>query len=166
MPKSSTQLPQADEEVRLFSAWLGFADREISPGRVVRIRLRWGRIALALAVLCLMAWMAKSFALYLFFRDVREFEDVAFLDMIAYPVNRGSVRVQQGNYQIAKAKESLERNDYRRAFKILREGVARSPDNVEGRQLLAEIYSGWRPDLAIEIVVAGLENGIRDDEFI
>lgn len=152
--------------MRRFTAWLGFAVREISPGRVVRIRIRWGRIAVALILLLGCAWMAKSLAFYLFFRNVREFEDVAFVDMIAYPLNRGSVRVQQGDYQIVTAREALDRGDYRRAFQILREGVTRSPENVAGRLLLAEIYSGWRPDLAVDLMVDGVEKGIRDKEFL
>ncbi len=166
MVGSAKEKVAGEEEIRHFSAWLGFAVREISPGRVVRIRPRWGRIATALLMLFMVAWLAKSIALYYFFKQVREFEDVAFLDMIAYPVNRGSVRVQQGNYQIAKAEEALQRSDYRRAFQILREGVVRSPANVKGRLLLAEIYSGWRPDLAVELMVDGVDEGIRDPEFL
>lgn len=116
--------------------------------------------------LLFIAWMGKSYGLYLFFKKARKFEDVSFMDMVVFPLNRGNVRVQQGNYQIEQAKGALEREDYQRAFRMLREGVGRSQENVEGRMLLVQLYSGWRPDLAIDLLVDGIEKGIRDADFL
>jgi tetratricopeptide (TPR) repeat protein len=116
--------------------------------------------------MCLVAWIAKSWALYHFFKDVREFEDVAFTDMILFPMNRSNVRIQQGDYQIDQGKAALEREDYRRAYALLREGVVRSPANLEGRMLLAQIYAGWRPDLAAELLVEGIEEGKNDAGYV
>ncbi|MEX0325760.1 MAG: tetratricopeptide repeat protein [Puniceicoccaceae bacterium] len=165
-----SETPQKPEKTpanqRSYSTWFGFATREITTRNSVRIRIRWGRVAVFLTIMGLIAWFGKSWALYIFFKNVREFEDVAFTDMILFPLNRSNVRVQQGDYQIEQAVAALEREDYRRAYALLREGVARSPANLEGRMLLAQIYAGWRPELASELLVEGIEYGKEDAEFI
>lgn len=148
------------------SAWLGFATRELQSNRKVRIRIRWGRIFIVMGILGIGLWMAKSWALYYFFKEVREFEDVSFVDMIVFPANRSAVRVQQGDYQVEQAQLALEREDYRRAYSLLREGIARSPENNDGRKLLARIYTGWRPDLAAELLIEGIEAGKTDPDYV
>jgi predicted Zn-dependent protease len=112
------------------------------------------------------AWLGKSAALYYFFKNIRDFDEVTLVDTLVFPFNRASVRIQQGDYQIDQAKAALEREDYRRAYSLLREGVARSPANLEGRMLLAQIYAGWRPDLAADLLVTGIEYGLEDPEYI
>lgn len=166
MTEKSTSPDPQQETTRSYSTWLGFATRELSSRGSVRIRIRWGRVVLLLLVLGLFMWGAKSFALYYFFKNMRDFEDVSFVDMIVFPMNRGNVRIQQGDYQIEQAKNALEREDYRRAYALLREGVARSPANLEGRMLLAQIYAGWRPDLAAELLVGGIEHGLEDPDYV
>ncbi|MEX0331628.1 MAG: tetratricopeptide repeat protein [Puniceicoccaceae bacterium] len=165
-----SETPQNPEKTpanqRSYSTWFGFATREITSRNSVRIRVRWGRVAIFLMVLGLLGWFAKSWALYIFFKNVRGFEDVAFTDMVLFPLNRTNVRVQQGDYQIEQAKAALEREDYRRAYALLREGVARSSANLEGRMLLAQIYAGWRPELASELLVEGIEYGKEDPRYI
>lgn len=165
---SETDLPPENKPrtPRTYSTWFGFASRELTSRGSVRIRIRWGRVALLFLFLGLFMWAGKSFALYYFFKNVRGFEDVAFVDMIVFPMNRSNVRIQQGNYQIETAKDALEREDYRRAFALLREGVARSPENLEGRMLLAQIYAGWRPDLAADLLVSGADFGKEDPEYV
>jgi len=158
--------PSESKTPRNQSAWLGFAWRELTSRGSVRIRIRWGRVAILFICLALFGWMAKSFALFYFFKNIRGFDDVAFSDMIVFPVNRANVRVQQGDYQIKTGREALEREDYRRAFSLLREGVARSPGNLEGRMLLAQIYAGWRPELAVELLIDGAERGIDDEDYM
>lgn len=151
---------------RTYTTWFGFASRELTSRGSVHIRIRWGRVAILFLLLGIFTWAGKSAALYFFFKNVRGFEDVAFVDMIAFPMNRSNVRGQQGDYQIEIAKEALEREDYRRAFSLLREGVARAPANLEGRMLLAQIYAGWRPDLSAELLVSGVEYGMADADYI
>jgi uncharacterized protein HemY len=166
MSESTSPQQSKPASPRAYSTWFGFASRELTSRGTVRIRIRWGRVALMLLVLGLFAWAGKSLALFYFFKKVRGFEDVAFVDMIVFPLNRSNVRIQQGDYQIDIAKEALEREDYRRAYALLREGVARSPANLEGRMLLAQIYAGWRPDLAADLLVSGAEFGFNDPEYV
>jgi len=148
------------------TAWLGLARREITDRRSVRIRILWGRVAILLGLGLGFLWLGKSAGLYYFFKEVRDFRDVSFFDMILYPANRGAVRVEQGKYQIAQGQEAIERGDFRRAFALLREGVARAPAEIEGRMLLVEIYAGWRPDLAVDIILDGVEYGKHDPDYL
>lgn len=147
-------------------AWLGFARREQTKRGSIRIHILWSRVAIAAVALFLMAFMAKSVGLYYFFKEVRDFEDVSFMEMIPYPLNRGAVRVQQGDYQVDQGIEALEREEYRRAFSLLREGVSRSPGNIEGRKILAQLYAGWRGDLAGDLLLEGMEHGKKDSEYM
>ncbi|MGC9450807.1 MAG: tetratricopeptide repeat protein [Oceanipulchritudo sp.] len=165
MSEETNSKEKGRESTRSYSAWLGFATREMTPGKSVRIHIRWGRVLVLLLVMGILGWAVKSWGLYYFFREVRDFEDVSFVDMIFFPMNRAAVRVEQGKYQIEQGKAALEREDYRRAFSLLREGVARSPSSLEGRMLLAQIYAGWRPELAADILVQGIEYGKTDTEY-
>lgn len=148
------------------STWFGLATREPTSRGSIRIRLRWGRISILFVTLGLFLWLGKSFALFHFFKEVRGFDDVRFVDMVLFPANRANVRLQQGNYQVDQGMAALEREDYRRAYSLLREGVARAPDNVEGRLTLARMYTGWRPDLATSLMLDGVSHGKEDPAYV
>jgi tetratricopeptide (TPR) repeat protein len=163
--RSPSAAPQKNKP-KTYPVWLGFAQRELTDRGSMRIRIRWTRVLVLLLVMGILAWTGKTVGLYYFFREIREFKEVSFVDMIAFPINRGSVRVQQGDYQVEQGKAALEREDYRRGFSLLREGVARSKANLEGRKLLAQIYAGWRPDLAADILREGVEYGKEDVDFM
>lgn len=158
--------PSGKDLSRSQATWLGFATRTVSSSGMVRIRINWKRVTAFFALSAILLWVGKSVAFYYFFKEFRDFEDVTFSDMLAFPLNRTTVRIHQGDYQIEQGKEALKREDYRRALGLLREGVARSPENIEGRQLLAQIYAGWRPELAVGIMVDGAEAGLQDEAYI
>jgi len=154
------------ESLPVRSKWLGFAELRPTSRGTYRLSLRWGRIFALFIVLGVGAWMGKSVAFYYFFKTVRDFEEVSFNDMILFPLNRSAVRVAQGDYQIRMGEKALEREDYRRALSMLQNGVARSPANLEGRMLLVRLYSGWKPDLALDLLEGGVEYGRENEEFI
>ncbi len=145
---------------------MGFAVRELTPRGSIRIRIRWGRVAVLLVLLGMVAWVGKSAALLYFFRKVRNFEAVTFKDAVLFPLNRANLRLEQGNYQIEQGRRALEREDFLRAFNLLREGVARAPGNVEGRMLLAQIYASWRPDLAADLLLDGIRYGSGNPQYV
>ncbi len=142
--------------------WLGFARRIPTERGTVRIQLLWGRLAMLFVALVLVGWFSVATALYFFFREVREFEEVQYVDMMLFPVRRDAVREAQGDYEIEQALLRVEDGDIQRALRLARQGVARSPRNTEGRMLLARVYSGFRPDLSLELLEGGLEYA-RDD---
>lgn len=88
------------------------------------------------------------------------------VDTFLFPINRASVRIGQGNYQIKEGLAAVEREEYRRAYLLLREGVARAPSNMRGREVLAQMYLGWRPDLAVDILAEGLDRGELSSDYL
>lgn len=148
------------------SAWLGFAEKHRTQRGTVRLRLRWSRLAIAFLILAVSGWLGKSVAFYYFFKEYRNFDEVSFVDMLAFPFNRSAVRVAQGNYQIEQAMEAIEREEFRRAMSLLQNGVSRAPANLEGRKMLINLYAGWRPEHSLQLLENGLQYGRNDPDFI
>jgi tetratricopeptide (TPR) repeat protein len=159
-PKQKKELPKS------YPALLGFARREVTSRGTLKLKLNFGRIAVFMGAMAVLLWMGKSVALYYFFKNVRNFEVITFSETFMFPFNRAAIRIAQGDYQVEQAQAAIEREDYRRAFMLLREGVTRSPGNMEGRELLAQIYVGWRPDLAVDLMIEGMELGDLSDDYL
>jgi len=149
------------------SIWLGFAERRRTNRGTLRIHIRWGRVLVLMLILAAFGWVGKSVALYYFFRDYRDYEEVSLMDMFIFPLNRAEVRVRQGNYQIKEAQAAMEIGEYRRALTMAQAGVSRAPANLEGRMLLIQFYIAFqRPDLALKLLEDGLQYAEGDIEFI
>ncbi|MCD8483775.1 MAG: hypothetical protein LR015_14655 [Verrucomicrobia bacterium] len=146
--------------------WFGLGEKSLTERGTVRTRLLWGRISILLIVLFSGAWMAKSVGLYFFFKNVRNFEDVTFVSMLGYPFNRGEVRRNQGDYQVDQAFIAVEEGDFRRAMSLAQQGVARSPGNQRGRMLLIDIYAGWQPQLALQLLESGFQYFEGDIDYL
>lgn len=164
--KSTNSSNKPLDRNKSYPAWLGFARREFTAHGTLRLKLNFGRIAILLVVLLVGSWAAKTIGLYFFFRDVRKFSEVTMVDTFLFPINRASVRIGQGNYQIKEGLAAVEREEYRRAYLLLREGVARAPSNMRGREVLAQMYLGWRPDLAVDILAEGLDRGELSSDYL
>lgn len=158
-PKTTTTPPKGT------ITWMGFARRVPTERGTLRIHLLWGRIAVLFVALVLLGWFSVATALYFFFREVREFEEVAYGDMVLFPLRRDSVRQQQGDYEIEQALLRAEEGDVQRALRLARQGVARSPRNTEGRMFLARVYAGFRPDLSLELLEGGLAYAEDDLDY-
>ncbi|MCC5834261.1 MAG: hypothetical protein JJU20_05960 [Opitutales bacterium] len=130
------------------------------------MQLRWTRILLVFLIMSTGAWAIKSVAFYYFFKSIRQFDEVSLVDMLAFPLNRSSVREAQGDYQIRQAELAIDRGDYFRARNLLQQGVSRSPANLEGRMLLVQLFAGWRTELALQLLENGYEYGKEDAEFV
>lgn len=146
--------------------WLGFGEKRFTSRGTVKIRLRWRRLFVLCLVLAVLGWMGKSVALYYFFKEVREYEEIGFVDTLLFPLNRKDVRRQQGDYQIKQGEKAVEEGKFREAFSLMREGLSRSPANLEGRLNLARLYVGWRPDLALQLLEDGLSDGREDIDYV
>lgn len=159
--KPSNPVPQPREY-----AWLGLAERVPTNRGTVRLKILWGRIAALMFLLFVMAWMSAATGLYFFFKNVRNFENVAYGDMVLFPFKRDAVREAQGNYEIEQALLLVEEGNFRRAVGLARQGTARAPRNVEGRMLLARVYAGFRSDLSIEILESGLQHARDNLDYV
>jgi len=148
------------------SILLGFAEKRRTPRGTERVHLRWGRLALLLVASVVFAWGAKTVALLYFYKEIRDFEEITWQDTFAWPSNRTAVRAAQGDYQVREGLARLEAGEFRSAYTLLQEGVARSPENVEGRMTLARINLSFRPDFARTILQQGLENARDNLDYI
>lgn len=149
------------------SLLLGFAERVRGPSGKWQVHFRWKRIMAVIAGMLVMAYLAQALALFLFFKYRNKFEDVRYRDMLTYWVNRDEHQRRVGDYQIRKGIEFLEEGKYREAFAYLRGGVHNAPRNLQGRQLLANIYLGMRePDLALNVMSQGAPYAYDNAEYL
>lgn len=146
----------------------GFGRITREPNRPVRLKILWSRILLALVFLFVAAWLAGAGALYFFFKYKHGFEEVSYAKMIVLPFRLEEHRQEMGDYHIQQGLEALENQEFRSALHLLRIGVARSKANAQGRIVLAQIFQSGlqRPDLAAEILEAGLDHADENDEFL
>ncbi|MGJ3242775.1 MAG: tetratricopeptide repeat protein [Opitutales bacterium] len=171
-PQNSTPPPDRDSKepgvTGRKAIWLGFAEKERLSSQKVRIRLRWGRIGLVVAGTALIVYLAGAFALLLFFKYKRNYDEASYVNMLAYPFRQEAHRKEMGDYFIEKAKTAIEQQDFRGALHLLRTGLVRSPENTEGRLILSEFYEFGirRPDLAIDLLRQGIDYNERNAAYI
>ena len=144
---------------------LGFVvQRKGADGRM-QIAVRWGRLATAFLALVIIAWVSVAAMLFGFFKYKKEFDEVKFSGMMALPFRLDEHRKEMGDYHIKKGLAEIKEGNYRDALRLLRLGVTRSPENLEGRRVLAEFYelALKRPDVAADLMLKGLEKGGIDE---
>lgn len=165
---SNKQKSSSSGETRRHSVFFGFAEEVREPKRRPRLRWKWGKIVSVLALLAVMAYMSGVTALYFFYKHNRGFEDVRYTQMIVWPFKRAEIRKEMGEYFIAQAKEKMEAGDFLQALHFLRNGLARSPANIEARRILAEFYElGMRrPDMAADLLEDGLRFAGNDPDYM
>lgn len=152
------------------SILLGFVvQRKGLDGRV-EIAVRWGRLLGALSLLAIVGWFSLAGALYFHFKYNKEFDEVSYTKMLTLlPFGLEEHRVEMGNYHIDRGLEEMREGNYRDALRLLRLGVARAPDNLEGRSVLAEFYeiALKRYDIAGDQLKKGLERGgIEEIDYV
>ena len=144
------------------SILLGFVVQRKSLDGRMEISVRWGRLLGAFIGLALAGWFALAGALYFHFKYNKEFEEVSYTKMLTLlPFGLDEHRKEMGNYHIDRGLEQMREGNYRDALRLLRLGVARAPDNLEGRMVLAEFYEVAlkRYDIAGDQLNQGLERG-------
>ncbi len=98
------------------------------------------RLALAVVGTAALLWVAASVAVFCGFKYLRKYENISFLEVLQMPFATDRYRTEMGEAQIAAGRECLKNGDYQGAFMNMAGGVARSPDNLEGRVFLAQMY--------------------------
>lgn len=151
-----------------YTTLLGFLRRTQRPNGTWVLEVVWSRVLLAFAILIPALWFFASALIYIGYKYVRKYEEMSFVDAFTVPFNMQEHREKIGNYNIDKAKKLLEEKNWREAFMNLAQGVSRSPENIEGRQMLAEFYLAlWgRPDIAIKTLESGLLYAKDNTKFI
>lgn len=152
-------------------ALLGFARRVRMPNRRVKIIPRWWLIGTTLLALALLTFIGQGVVHYYVFKYKREFEETTFVDMLFYRFNpelRSSFQKKLGNYYVDKAFEELRRTDQRPNFSevlfFARQGVTRSPDNLDGVLLIAQFFEPERPERAARILRETLKYALEEED--
>ena len=133
----------------------------------VDVSIRWLRIFAFLVISVGIGWISASSALYAHLKYNKNYETISYVDTLLF--RRAKMRIQAGDQHIKKSIAEIEAGNYWDAFRLLHLGVARSPDNLEGRKLLAEFYEVGRkrPSVAIDYMLDGLERGgIEDPDYL
>lgn len=105
-----------------------------------RFALNFKRLALVLVGTAAFLWIAAAVAVFCGFKYLRKYENISFLEVLQMPFATDRYRIEMGESQIAAGRECLKKGDYQGAFMNMAGGVARSPDNLEGRVFLAQMY--------------------------
>ncbi len=165
MKNDNTNFSQHNSYPMLF----GLMRREMSPNGVWKIKLVWSRICAFFALLAVVLWVAFTIFVMLFFKYIREYDEMTLAKAIKFPFARKEFRVEMGNYNIKMAEECIKNHKWREAYVNLSFGVGRSPANVKGVMMLSEFYiSGFfrRPDLAIKTMENSLLYAMNDTQFV
>jgi len=146
-------------------ALLGFATKYRREDGTLGLRPDWKRLGLVIVVVTVGSWLLGSAALYSFMKYRRGFEEVSYTDMLLYPTRAKANRVRFGDYNIAQAREMLEAGKFREARVNLMTGVVRSPENLEGRMMLAQFHlypipQLYRRDYALQTLEGGLSHAV------
>lgn len=119
-----------------------------------RFEIYHRRLLLTLAALGLVGWLAAVSALF-YWLDRQPHNQVGWFDLAA-PWRWTGLRAKRGDTAVLTALDELEARDYPSAFYNLRVGLSRSPGNVEGRLMLAQLTAGQDPVRAITMLEEGL----------
>lgn len=151
-------------------ALLGFAIKIRRDDGSLALRPDLKRIGIVFVVLALSGWLGGSAALYAFMKYRRGFAEVEFADMLLYPLRAAENRVRFGDYNIAQARQYLEEGKFREARVNLMTGVVRSPNNLEGRMLLAQFHlfpvpQLYRRDHALQTLAGGMAHAVAVEDL-
>lgn len=132
----------------------------------VVFQLLWGRLVAVFVALTILGWVSTAAGAWLFVKYRRDFPEVRFVDILL-PHRWEDYRVSRGDYYIATAKKNLEEGDTLNVLHFLRVGVQQSPDNAEGRLILASIYNAiGRPELGIKLLESHAYSHADDQEYL
>ncbi len=125
----------------------------------------WGRLFLLFCALGVAAWIFVAFAGFLFLKHTRDIETGRFADLLLFRWD--DYRLAWGEDYIERGKDLVEAGEAIEGFHYLRIGVGRSPGNIEGRLLLANLYLARnRVDLAARLLEDGMPYGIDDTDYV
>ncbi len=159
--------PLPNKSAISYSALFGFATRYKKPNGTWAFKFRWGRICVLIASMVILAWLALSLFIFIMFRYVKDYDEMTFYKAVVMPFNRAKHNAMVGDYNIRKAKELIEAGDGLGAIKNLHAGVGRSPNNLEGKKMLAWIYSlRGQNDYAIQALDSGFPEARENPEYV
>lgn len=133
----------------------------------VRWHFFWRRIACALAALLLAAWLATTGGAWAFVKFQRGYSGVSYLDLALYPLRAEHYRTGLGRHFLAQGSAELEKKNYLTGYRLLLAGLARVPDDIAARRLVADTQVRFgRADLALTTLAEGATRATADLEYL
>jgi len=129
-------------------------------------RTRWGRVT-GVTMVAGVAGIVSGIALvYVAARHYAGNENVRLAD-VALPWRWGNYEIARGDAYVRAASHCIKQQKFAEALSLVRRGVERSPANLGGRLMLAELYLGRRqPDQARRVLWEGLRHHSADPGFL
>ncbi len=139
--------------------------RVVTPDKVWH-HIFWGRVMAAFLAGTIVLWAFLAGCAWAFVKFQRGYDEVSYLDLAFYPLRQEEYRTGIGRYYIKRGQEEMEKKNWREGYSLLQIGVARVPDDVTARRLLAytQVRFG-RTDLAIATLSEGTERPNTDIEY-
>ncbi len=140
--------------------------RVVTPDHIW-FHIYWGRIAATAFGLMIATWLGTAAGVWGFVKYQRGYGEVSYLDLAFYPWRRDSYRTGLGEHYLKLGRQALEQQNYREGYSLLQAGVARAPNDIAGRRLLAftQIRFG-RADLALRTLTEGAELASADLDYL
>lgn len=114
-------------------------------------------LLLTLLLLAIMAYVSGATAVF-FWLDRREHNKVTYVDVLLLPIRRDEVRVKRGQGYLDEGMVDLKKQRWNAALMKLRLGLARHPQALEPRLILAQFYiHNQRQELALKILLEGMD---------
>lgn len=148
---------------RIFNPFISRASGATGPPRS---RIRWARLAAAVAGIGMLSYVVLTSAVFIFARFAQRVDGVGYVDILL-PSRWDRYRVARGDHHIAMAEKLAASGKRLEALLLVRTGVARSPANRAGRLLLAQLLvEAGRADTARQVLLDGIQFHYADPEFI
>ncbi len=129
-----------------------------------RLRVRWWRMLVVGLVGLGAGWLAMAMALYFYFKMYRHFEEVRYVDMISVPFHWAEHQRRLGEYHLRMGDEHFKAKRYNEARQSYNLAVAKLPENLHARQMLAQFsvaeYQQSRNEESLESAFHVLEDGL------
>ncbi len=148
--------------------FFGFAVEVWQRGRNPRLKFRWGRITALLTLLLSLGYGTFCGALFWFYKERRQFDEITVAQVITWPFKRAEFRQRMGEYFIERSREEFDNQNFAQGFYFLRAGVSRAPADLDARKLLAEFYEfGFRrTDQAMKVLEEGIPYAGSDIDYL
>lgn len=122
-----------------------------------RWRIYWRRLAVWSLGLFILGWIGAAAGAYHFIKHRRGFTDVRFSHILLLPFKHDDYQRAKGEFWIREGMAATERNEWRKAFDLLRAGLPAVPEDKDARITVARIYlMAGRPDQASDVLIEGL----------
>ena len=130
------------------------------------IRPVLGRLFVLLAGLAITGWLTAALAVMIFVQQKHDFQGGDYVDIVL-PWRWQNYRVAWGEEFIERGLAMIDEGKVREGVHLVRVGHAKSPTNLEARQVVAELYaSANRPDLAANVLREGLPNASGNIDYL